>query len=200
MSAESPGPERLGAFSDGVIAIIITIMVLELHVPRAATPEALLALWPTFLSYALSYLVVALIWVNHHHLVHFTRRATPRALWTNLLMLFFVSLIPFFTEWVAQSRLARFATAMYAADFLVVCGTFILFETSVAAQLDPQDRELAGSRARANRRNWTAFALYALAVPSALWHPALALGLILLNAILYIVPEAGRLPLGRRAA
>lgn len=190
MSRQAPGPERLGAFSDGVIAIIITIMVLELHVPHAATPAALFAQWPTLVSYALSYLIVALIWVNHHHLVHYTRQATPRALWTNLLMLFFVSLIPFFTEWMAESRLARFSTAMYAADFLVVNATFILFENSVAAQLDPDDRELARSRKAGNRRNWTAFVLYALAIPAACWHPALSLSLILLNALLYIVPDS----------
>jgi uncharacterized membrane protein len=186
----SPGTERLGGFSDGVIAVIITIMVLELHVPHAPTAAALLALWPTFVSYLLSYLFVAIIWVNHHHLVHYTREATPRAVWTNLLMLFFVSLIPLFTEWVAESRLAPFATAMYAADFLTVCGTFILFENSVAAQLDPEDKELAATRARANRRNWFAFGLYAVAIPTAFWQPALSLGILLLNALMYIVPES----------
>ena len=188
-----PGPERLGGFSDGVLAVIITIMVLELHVPHAPTAAALLALWPTFVSYLLSYLFVAIIWVNHHHLVHHTREATRRAVWTNLLMLFFVSLIPFFTEWVADSRLAPFATAMYAADFFVVCATFILFENSVAVQLDPRDRVLAATRARANRRNWFAFGLYALAIPTALWEPGVSLGIILLNAMLYIVPES-RMP------
>jgi uncharacterized membrane protein len=195
----SPGPERLGGFSDGVIAVIITIMVLELHVPRAPTAAALIALWPTFAAYLLSYLFVAIIWVNHHHLVHHTREATPRAVWTNLLMLFFVSLIPFFTEWVADSRLAPFATAMYAADFLTVCGTFILFENSVAAQLDPSDRELAATRARANRRNWFALGLYALAIPAAFWEPAVSLGIILLNALLYIVPESSPGLLRRKA-
>jgi uncharacterized membrane protein len=185
-----PGPERLGGFSDGVIAVIITIMVLELHVPHAPTAAALFALWPTFGSYLLSYLFVAIVWVNHHHLVHYTREATPRVVWTNLLMLFFVSLIPFFTEWVADSRLAPFATAMYAADFFVVCATFILFENSVAVQLDPEDGELASTRARANRRNWFAFALYALAVPAAFWEPVVSLGIILLNGVLYLVPES----------
>ena len=185
-----PGAERLGGFSDGVIAVIITIMVLELHVPHAPTAAALFALWPTFVSYLLSYLFVAIVWVNHHHLVHYTREATPRAIWTNLLMLFFVSLIPFFTEWVADSRLAPFATAMYAADFFVVCATFILFENSVAVQLDPEDRELAAARARANRRNWLTLGLYALAVPVAFWEPMVSLGILLLNGVLYLVPES----------
>jgi uncharacterized membrane protein len=127
--------------------------------------------------------------VNHHHLVHYTREATPRAVWTNLLMLFFVSLIPFFTEWVADSRLAPFATAMYEADFLTVCGTFILFE----------DRALAATRARANRRNWFAFALYALAIPAAFWEPVVSLGILLLNGVRCIVPES-RMGLMRRKA
>jgi hypothetical protein len=137
--------------------------------------------------------------VNHHYLVHYTREATPRAVWTNLLMLFFVSLIPFFTEWVADSRLAPFATAMYEADFLTVCGTFILFENSVAAQLDPEDRALAATRARANRRNWFAFALYALAIPAAFWEPVVSLGILLLNGVRCIVPES-RMGLMRRKA
>lgn len=190
MSRRPPGPERLGAFSDGVIAIIITIMVLELHVPHEATVAALLALWPTFLSYALSYLIVAIIWINHHHLVHHMERATSGALWTNLLLLFFVSLIPFFTEWMAESRLARVTTAMYAVNFVATSLAFILFERQVAAQLDPEDRELALSRRLANRRNWIGFGLYALAVPAACFQPWIALALMFLNAVLYLLPDA----------
>jgi uncharacterized membrane protein len=163
------------------------------HRSRAARPVADVCFLPA------EYLFVAIIWVNHHHLVHYTREATPRAVWTNLLMLFFVSLIPFFTEWVADSRLAPFATAMYEADFLTVCGTFILFENSVAAQLDPEDRALAATRARANRRNWFAFALYALAIPAAFWEPVVSLGILLLNGVRCIVPES-RMGLMRRKA
>lgn len=86
-----PTPERLGAFSDGVLAIIITIMVLELKVPHTASPGALMDLWPTFLSYALSYLFVGIFWMNHHHLLHHTEQAEPMVMWTNLFWIALVS-------------------------------------------------------------------------------------------------------------
>ena len=190
MSKKAPGPERLGAFSDGVIAIIITIMVLELHIPRAPTFVALAALWPTFLSYALSYVLVGIVWVNHHHLVHYTERATPGVLWTNLLLLFFVSPIPFFAEWMAASKLSRLATAMYAVDLVMTSLTFNFFEHHVAVQIDREDARLVAARAAAKRRNWLAFALYACAIPAACFHPWVGIALIVFNALLFLVPEA----------
>ena len=193
MSRDKPGPERLSAFSDGVIAIIITIMVLELKVPREATLGAVLALWPVLISYALSYLIVAMIWVNHHHLVHHLRHADALVLWTNLLLLFLVSLIPFFTEYMAATRMARFPTALYASSFVMVAAGFMLFERQVALQIDTQDSETLVSRRRANRRNWIALGLYAIAVPAAYLHPAVTLSIILFNALLYVAPEAYRL-------
>ena len=195
MSREKPGPERLSAFSDGVIAIIITIMVLELKVPHQATLSAVLALWPVLVSYALSYLLVALIWINHHHLVLHIRHANARLLWTNLLMLFLVSLIPFFTEFMAETRMAPFSTALYAASFVLVNLSFILFEGGVARQIDPGDVETLAARRRAHRRNWGALGLYTAAVPAAYLNPAVSLGLILFNALLYVVPEAFSLKL-----
>ena len=193
MSRKKPGPERLSAFSDGVIAIIITIMVLELKVPHEASLAAVLALWPVLISYALSYLIVALVWVNHHHLLLYIRHADSLILYTNLLLLFLVSLIPFFTEYMAETRMARFSTAIYAANFVVVAAAFTLFEHRVALQIDPDDKEIQQARRLANRRNWFALGLYALAVPAAYLHPALSLALILVNALLYVVPDAYRL-------
>jgi uncharacterized membrane protein len=112
MPARKPTPERLVAFSDGVLAIIITIMVLELKVPHNASPSSLLDLWPTFLSYAPSYLFVGIFWMNHHHLLHHTERAEPMVMWANLFVLFFVSLVPFFTEYMAETRMDTFPTAL----------------------------------------------------------------------------------------
>src|SRR5271163_373679 len=122
------GPERLGAFSDGVIAVIITIMVLELKAPHEASMAALLALWPTFLSYALSYLFVGIVWVNHHHVLRYTENADSFVIWTNLAFLFFVSLIPFFTAYLADNRMNSFTTAVYAAEFLAITIAFMFFE------------------------------------------------------------------------
>ena len=111
-------PERLGAFSDAVFPVIITIMVLDLRPPPQATLAALLPLWPTALSYAVSYLFIAIVWVNHHHLLRFTEHATPRLIWVNFAQLFMVSLVPFSTAWVADTRLAAVPVAVYAAVFV----------------------------------------------------------------------------------
>ena len=94
-------PERLSTFSDGVFAVLITILVLELKPPHEHTFKALLPLWPIGLSYAISYLFIAIVWVNHHHLLSYAEMATPRLMWSNFAHLFSVSLIPFTTEWIA---------------------------------------------------------------------------------------------------
>jgi len=106
MSIKKTTPERLTAFSDAVFAVIITIMVLDLKPPEEATLTALLPLWPTALSYAVSYLFIAIIWVNHHHLIRFTREATPQLIWWNFAHLFMISLVPGTTAWMARTRLA----------------------------------------------------------------------------------------------
>jgi uncharacterized membrane protein len=182
-------PERLAAFSDGVIAIIITIMVLELKVPHEASLQALIVLWPVFLSYALSYLFVGVFWVNHHHLLHHARIAEPMILWANLLVLFFVSLIPFFTEYVAETHLHPFATALYAGIFLLVTAAFMLLQKVVAVQFG-SDPGLKAMDRGASRRNWITLVAYALAIPAAWLHPAVTLFIILCSAVAYFIPDA----------
>jgi uncharacterized membrane protein len=99
-------PERLSAFSDGVFAVLITVLVLELQPPELPTFRALLLLWPTWLSYAVSYLFIAIVWINHHYLMRYATEATPRLLWFNFAHLFSMSLLPFSTAWMAVSVLA----------------------------------------------------------------------------------------------
>ena len=99
-------PERLSAFSDGVFAVLITVLVLELRPPELPTVKALLSLWPTWLSYAVSYLFIAIVWTNHHHLLRYATEATPRLLWFNFAHLFSVSLLPLSTACMAVSKLA----------------------------------------------------------------------------------------------
>src|SRR6476661_10950391 len=118
-------PERLSMFSDGVFAVLITVLVLELRPPELPTFEALLSLWPTWLSYAVSYLFIAIVWANHHHLMHYATEATPRLLWFNFAHLFSVSLLPLSTAWMAVSRLAPQPVAFYAAVFFLVNATYI---------------------------------------------------------------------------
>lgn len=99
-------PERLSAFSDGVFAVLITVLVLELRPPELPTVKALRLLWPTWLSYAVSYLFIAIVWTNHHHLMRYATAATPRLMWSNFAHLFSVSLLPLSTAWMAVSKLA----------------------------------------------------------------------------------------------
>ena len=122
-----PTPERLGAFSDGVFAVIITIMVLELKPPPQPSFAALLPLWPTVVSYAVSYLFIAIVWVNHHHLLRFAGHATPRLIWWNFAHLFAVSLVPVSTAWVAVTRFAAAPAAVYAAVFVMVNSAYVAF-------------------------------------------------------------------------
>jgi uncharacterized membrane protein len=182
-------PERLAAFSDGVIAIIITIMVLELKVPREPNLQAFGELWPLFLSYGLSYLFVGVFWVNHHHLLHLAKVAEPMMIWTNLLVLFFLSLIPFFTEYMAETRLHPFATALYAGIFLLVTLAFIGFQKVIAGQFRSEAELIAMDRA-ASKRNWIALVAYAVAIPAAYLHPAITLVIIFGIAAAYFVPDA----------
>jgi uncharacterized membrane protein len=182
-------PERLGAFSDGVIAVIITVMVLDLRVPHDASLTSLLALWPTFASYMLSYFFVAIVWVNHHHLLRYAESAEASVIWSNFGFLFTVSLIPFFTSYVAENRMAPLPTALYAAVFLLVAIAYILFQTSISRQ-SKEDLDLKKKLQAAWRRNLLAALLYAVAIPAAWLHPAISLTLVFGVCLLYVAPEA----------
>ncbi|HYZ30830.1 MAG TPA: TMEM175 family protein [Crenalkalicoccus sp.] len=118
-------PERLSAFSDGVFAVLITVLVPDLRPPELPTFRALLSLWPTWLSYAVSYLFVAIVWTNRHHLLRYATEATPRVVWFNFAHLFSVSLLPLSTAWMAVSELAPQPVAFYAAVFFLVNATYI---------------------------------------------------------------------------
>jgi uncharacterized membrane protein len=119
-------PERLSAFSDGVFAVLITVLVLDLRPPQQPTFKALLSLWPTWLSYAVSYLFIAIVWINHHYLMRYATEATPRLLWFNFAHLFSMSLLPLSTAWMAVSELATQPVAFYAAVFFLVNATYVL--------------------------------------------------------------------------
>jgi uncharacterized membrane protein len=199
MSADDVGSlktgrtERLGAFSDAVIAVIITIMVLELKAPEDATFAALIPLWPTAISYAVSYLFIAIIWINHHHLLRFVERATPALIWVNFAHLFMVSLVPFATAWVASSELASAPVATYAVIFVCVNIAYWVFERQVFAQADPA-LMTEQARRRARLRSAATLAIFAIAAGVSLVAPRVAFGLICCALIPYLRPE----PLGIR--
>src|SRR6202035_5261805 len=140
-------PERLSAFSDGVFAVLITVLVLELRPPELPTFKALLALWPTWLSYAVSYVFIAIVWTNHHYLLRYADEASPRLLWFNFAHLFSMSLLPLSTAWMAVSELAPQPAAFYAAVFFLVNATYIaliweLLERSPVKEVSPKKRRV----------------------------------------------------------
>jgi uncharacterized membrane protein len=189
MTERIMGPGRLEAFSDGVIAILITIMVLELRVPASHEPGALLGLWPVLLSYLLSFLVIAIYWVNHHGLFHRCREVNNAVLWSNIAFLFCISLIPFGTAYMGENRFTPFATALYAGSLLLAGISFVPMRRAVERQLvhDPDYRRVGR---RAAIKNWLSVTLYAVSVPLAFVHPAITLALCYAVAALYFLPNA----------
>jgi uncharacterized membrane protein len=180
--------ERVSLFSDGVFAVIITILVLELKIPEQATFSALLPLWPTALSYAVSYLFIAIVWINHHHLFGYADNATPRLMWTNFVHLFSVSLIPFTTDWIAESGLAAAPVTLYAALFVVVNATYLALCWEVVDR--PAHEDVTGLMRRLlAMRSFITIGLFAAAGAVAFGWPQVAMALICLCLIGYLRPE-----------
>ena len=184
MPQRRPTVERLGTFSDGVFAVIITIMVLELKPPEHPTFAALLPLWPT----ALSYQFIAIVWLNHHHLLRFTDYATPRLIWINFVHLFMVSLVPFSTAWVARTRLAAVPVFVYAGVFVLVELAYLQFEhyalsRAALEEVSHQTRRLA------RIRSLIAFGLFLTGMLGSLKFPLCGFGLVCCAVLLYLRPE-----------
>ncbi|MCK1474300.1 DUF1211 domain-containing protein [Bradyrhizobium sp. 197] len=182
-------PERLSAFSDGVFAVLITVLVLELRPPELPTFDALLSLWPTGLSYAVSYLFIAIVWANHHHLMHYATDATPRLIWSNFAHLFSVSLLPLSTAWMAVSKLAPQPVAFYAAVFFLVNATYVALIWELMARI-PLNKVSAGERRTMRIRSIVTLGVFAVAAAVALKFPLVGLGLCCCCLIVYLRPEA----------
>ena len=179
---------RLEAFSDGVIAIIVTIMVLELRAPAKPTLAALWKVAPVFLSYGLSFLVVAIMWVNHHHLIHAVQQVTARLLWSNLNLLFWMSLVPFVTDFLGKNDRQPMAVALYGLD-LGLCGcSFYLLRTELVRQ-DRDNPNLSDYHAAVQRKNAFSAALYLLSVPLAYLSVYASFFIFALIPAMYFVPE-----------
>jgi uncharacterized membrane protein len=188
VAARKTSPARVGAFSDGVFAVIITIMVLQLKPPSAATFSALLPLWPTGLSYVVSYLFIAIVWVNHHHLFSYAEVATPRLVWSNFAHLFSVSLIPFTTEWIADSRLAAAPVVLYASVFVLVNITYLALCFEVVDR--PAHEDISARMRRLLRmRSFITMGVFVAAAVVALKWPVVAMVLICLCLIVYLRPD-----------
>jgi TMEM175 potassium channel family protein len=182
-------PERMGAFSDGVFAIVITILVLDLRPPESASFDSLVALWPRGLSYGMSYLFLAIVWLNHHYLLRYADLATPRLLWGNFAHLFTVSLVPFATAWIAATHLAAVPVALYAAIFVMVNATYMVLWWEAVDR--PQVEDVPPRVRRLMRmRSVGTLGVFALAALIALRLPVAGMALICGCLLLYLRPEA----------
>ncbi len=178
---------RLEAFSDGVLAIIITIMVLELKVPHAVEFAALKPLLPVFLSYVLSFLYVGIYWNNHHHLFHSTQHVSGGILWANLHLLFWLSLFPFTTGWMGENHLAPTPTAVYGFVLLMAATAYYILQRAIITQ---QGRDsLLASAIGSDWKGKLSPALYFISIPLAFVRPWIAGGLYLFVALIWFIPD-----------
>ena len=178
---------RLEAFSDGVLAIIITIMVLELKVPRAVELAALKPVLPVLLSYVLSFIYLGIYWNNHHHLFQATEQVSGGILWANLHLLFWLSLFPFATAWIGENHLAAIPTAIYGFVLLMAGIAYYVLERAIIAK---QGRE--SFLARAVGKDWKgilSLALYLAAIPLAFVSSWIAGALYVIGALLWLIPD-----------
>jgi uncharacterized membrane protein len=178
---------RLEAFTDGVIAVIITIMVLELKVPHDTDPKALMPLVPVFLSYVLSFVFVGIYWNNHHHMFHAVHHVTGATLWANLHLLFWLSLVPFVTGWMDENHFAAKPVAAYGFVLLgAACAYYILTRVLLAAH--PKDSLLAKALGK-DFKGKISVVIYVAAIPLAFVYPWIACALYVLVAAIWLCPD-----------
>ena len=175
------------AFSDGVVAIIITIMVLELRAPEDVNLAALQPLVPLFLSYVISFIYVGIYWNNHHHLLQASRHVTGRVLWANLHLLFWLSLFPFCTTWVGETHFASWPVAVYGCVLLLAGGAYTILTRALIA-CHGGDSTLAKAVGR-DSKGWLSIALYAVAVPLSFYKAWIAFLVYVLVAAIWLIPD-----------
>ena len=178
---------RMEAFSDGVIAILITIMVLELKVPHGADWSALRPLLPTFLAYVLSFVYLGIYWNNHHHMLHVADRINGRILWANLHLLFWLSLVPAATAWMGENENAPVPTVVNWVILLHAAISYYVLQTAIIAAQGPGSR-LAAAVGR-DRKGKISPLLYAAAIPLAFVHPWISDALYVTVALIWLVPD-----------
>jgi uncharacterized membrane protein len=186
-------PARLEAFSDGVIAVIITIMVLELKVPHQEGVAGLYAVLPTLAVYAISFAFTGIYWINHHHLVHRTEEADELVLYSNLFFLFCLSLLPFFTSYVLEKKLDSFSVFLYIASMIFTGFSFLLLRLSIARRLRIANK-LEAEDTSVQRKNLLSLFVYLVALSLAFSHSHVALGLCAFVTIIWITPTVGVKP------
>jgi uncharacterized membrane protein len=181
------GKGRLEAFSDGVIAVIITIMVLEMKVPHGTDLAALVPSIPVFLSYVLSYVYTGIYWNNHHHMLHAVQHVNGRVLWANLHLLFWLSLVPFVTGWMSENHFAAVPVALYGVVLLMAGVAYYLLARILVAE---HGRDSALARALGKDvKGMVSMVVYAAAIGLSFWNPWVACALYVAIAIMWFVPD-----------
>jgi uncharacterized membrane protein len=181
------GKSRLEAFSDGVIAIIITIMVLEMKVPHGESLESLLPLVPIFLSYVLSFVYVGIYWNNHHHMLHACRKISGSVLWANLHLLFWLSLFPFATGWMGENHFSSIPSALYGVVLVMAAVAYRVLQQTIIAAEGPAS--VLKSAVGGDWKGKLSPLLYVLAIASTFWVQWLAQALYVLAALVWLVPD-----------
>ena len=181
------GKGRLEAFSDGVIAIIITIMVLEMKVPHGDSPDDLLPLVPVFLSYVLSFAYVGIYWNNHHHMLHACAKVSGAVLWANLHLLFWLSLFPFATGWMGENHFASMPSALYGVVLLMAAVAYWVLQQTIIASEGPAS--VLKSAIGGDWKGKLSPVLYIIAIASTFWVQWLAQALYVLAALIWLVPD-----------
>ena len=178
---------RLEAFSDGVLAVIITIMVLEMKPPGGASLQALRSVLPVFLSYLLSFVYIGIYWNNHHHLLHATQRVNGATLWANLHLLFWLSVVPFTTAWMDENHFQSWPVAVYGS-VLLMAGLAYFILTKALIQLHGRGSTLAKSIGN-DRKGKISMAIYAAAIPLAFVNPWIAGACYVIVAVMWLIPD-----------
>ena len=178
---------RLEAFSDGVIAILITIMVLELRVPHGADWESLRPLIPIFLNYVLSFIYLGIYWSNHHHMLQATDRINGKILWANLHLLFWLSLVPFVTGWMGENHFAPLPTAVYGAVLLLAAIAYTILQSMIVAQQGTESK--LGAAVGKDKKGKLSMLLYAAAIPLAFINQWVADGIYVFVALTWLIPD-----------
>ena len=179
---------RLEAFSDGVLAIIVTIMVLELKIPHATDLHALKELLPTFSSYLMSFIFIGIYWANHHHLVHTVHHVNSKIIWANLNLLFWLSLIPFTTGWMGENSFAELTVAVYGVS-LLLCGiAFNILQKSISSHYT-QKTNLTQALAKQDKKGITSLILYSISIPMAFYIPAISAMLFIAVSVMWVIPD-----------
>jgi uncharacterized membrane protein len=179
---------RLEAFSDGVLAIVITIMVLEIKVPHDYTIAALIKLWPVFLSYVLSFVFIGIYWGNHHHLFQTMTRVNSRIIWSNLHLLFWLTLIPFSTGWMGENHFEELPVALYSVNLILCALAYYILQKSIVAH-HTYPEALAMAMKKQEKKGMLSLIMYLAAIPLAFVHTGISELIFIAVAILWVIPD-----------